>query len=137
MPLVGGGGAPNVAGGNPSGTGTTLNYIGEHVYANSGAILVDQSNPTLLDFTTAGTHYIVADIQMGQESTSGDDMRYQITFNGEVVMGIFMVNPTDVQPFQNPLRLIIPPLTRVQINADNLSSNTGRETYAVLTGRVY
>ena len=37
MALRGGGGAGNVAGGNPSGIGTSLNYVGDHVYAFSGS----------------------------------------------------------------------------------------------------
>ena len=40
MALIGGGGAGNVAGGNPSGTGTSLNYIGDHCYAYSGDVIV-------------------------------------------------------------------------------------------------
>ena len=38
MALVGGGGAGNIAGSNPAGTGTSLNHIGDHVYANSGQL---------------------------------------------------------------------------------------------------
>ena len=47
-----GGGNP-VGGGSPASTGNNLNYIGQHVYANSGIISVD-GNPgkVLLSFTS-------------------------------------------------------------------------------------
>ena len=38
MPLVGGGGSPNVTGANPAGTGGGLNYIGNHCYAFRGHV---------------------------------------------------------------------------------------------------
>ena len=139
MPLVGGGGAANTAGGtNPAGTGSGLNYIGEHVYANSGGIAATNANDTLLDFTTGGEAYIVAEIQIGSETGSGDDFRYSILFNGEAIMDNYANNTYQTNPnFGYPMRLIIPGQTRVQVKADNLSVSTARTTYATLTGRVY
>ena len=60
MALVGGGGAPNVAGSNPAGTGTGLNYVGDHAYVSSG--LIDSgttTETTMVEFTTASESYIV------------------------------------------------------------------------------
>ena len=45
MALVGGGGAPNVAGSNPAGVGSSLNYVGNLVYAYSGDITLNASLP--------------------------------------------------------------------------------------------
>ena len=59
MALVGGGGAPNVAGSNPTGTGTGLNYIGDHAYAYSGEVDNNGSSATTaLKFTT-GNEYVL------------------------------------------------------------------------------
>ena len=64
MALIGGGGAGNVAGGaNPSGTGTSLNYIGNHAYANSGVIQTETSAAPHLNFTTGG-EYIVGELEL-------------------------------------------------------------------------
>ena len=60
MPLVGGGGAPNVAGSNPAGTGTSINYVGDFVYGYSGSMTVDDTETTMLEFTT-GSELIVAE----------------------------------------------------------------------------
>ena len=139
MPLVGGGGAPNVSGGaNPSGTGSGLNYVGNHVYAMSGTVAADDNNRTLLDFTTGGSSYIVAELQIGSDSGSGDDFRYSVLFNNLSIMEIY-AQRTD-QGFPNfgiPFRFIIPAETRVTIKANNITTGTNRDTYATLVGRVY
>ena len=60
MPLVGGGGAGNIAGGNPAGTGTSLNYIGNHAYAYSGNFSsTGTDDTTYLEFDLALNQYIV------------------------------------------------------------------------------
>ena len=59
MPLVGGGGAGNTAGSNPSGTGSGLNYLGtsrsdkrDNFSGYSGAVVVNNSTATMLEFKT-------------------------------------------------------------------------------------
>ena len=53
MPLVGGGGAGNVAGSsNPAGTGTGLNHVGNFAYAYSGIRNIDNTITNLLEFNT-------------------------------------------------------------------------------------
>ena len=139
MALVGGGGAGNVAGGaNPAGTGSGLNYVGHHVYAISGSIEADNSNTTLLDFTTGGTSYIVAHLQIGSDAGSGDDFRYSVLFNGEAIMDSYAQRTDQNFPdFGFPFKFIIPPETRVTIKANNITSATGRSTYATIMGEVY
>ena len=61
MALVGGGGAGNVAGSNPAGVGSNLNYVGNLVYAYSGDITLNANLPnptTLLEFTTGAELYL-------------------------------------------------------------------------------
>jgi hypothetical protein len=138
MALIGGGGAGNVSGGNPSGTSGGLNYIGNHVYGNSGGIGADNSNKTLMEFTTAGDHYIVAQISLGSEAGSGDDFRYSILFNGETIMDVYaQATVQDFPDFGRPIKIVIPSQTKVEIKADNIGSANERITYVTLTGRVY
>ena len=61
MPLVGGGGSPNVAGSSPSSTGKTLQTIGDFAYAMSGQVQVT-TNTNLLEFDT-GSYLFVGTIQ--------------------------------------------------------------------------
>ena len=68
MALVGGGGASNVAGSNPAGVGSSINYVrtdeGNFAYAFSGDVVdagTGSANTTMLDFTT-GNETIMAEI---------------------------------------------------------------------------
>ena len=133
------GGAGNfVAGANPSGTGSNLNYLGKHVYAVSGSVQADNNNTTLLDFTTGGNSYIVAELQIGSDTGSADDYIYSVEFNGEIIMTTYAQRIDQGFPdYGFPFKFIIPPQTRVTIKADNQSSATGRSTYAAIIGRVY
>jgi hypothetical protein len=134
MALVGGGGAPNVGGGNPVGTGSSINYIGNHAYANSGPIAVAQADTTQLDFTT-GSQYIVAKFRFNTESTD-DDIRFQVNFDGQTVQG-YTIGSSNNHAFHSALDLLIPPYTHVTTTGYNESSSSGRTTYASITGRVY
>ena len=63
------GGNPT-GGANPTGIGKTINYIGNHAYAYSGLIGIDDGAPVMLDFTT-GNSYITATFDYGNSTTSG------------------------------------------------------------------
>ena len=135
MPLVGGGGAPNVSGGaNPSGTGSSINYIGNHAYANSGAVTVAQSDTIQLIFTT-GSQYIVAKFRFNTEATD-DDIRFQVNFDSQTVQG-YTIGSSNNHAFHSALDLLIPPYTHVTTTGYNESSSSGRTTYASISGRVY
>jgi len=139
MALIGGGGSGNVAGGNPSGTGGSLNYIGDHVYANSGSVSVPTAETSLIDTTTGGNSYILADIQLSSIDKVSDDFDLKIKINGEVVYGL-QIDNTGYQAFlygMSPIQLILPPQTRIEITLTNISQDVGREWFCTITGRVY
>ena len=93
MALVGGGGAPNVAGSNPTGTGTGLNYIGDHAYAYSGEVDNDGSSATTaLKFTTGNEyvlgqmHFIIYRKRHARRSLytkNNDEAVYALSLNGK------------------------------------------------------
>ena len=142
MPLVGGGGSPNVAGagGNPSGVGNTLNYIGEHAYAYSGAIDVDDNATSLLKFTTGGLYvkgkfqpqYMVANAGAGSE-----DYRFAVKFDNQEVSVTLIAEATDRDAFYSKVDLIIPPFTTVEVTAQNVTDNNARAVGAIITGWVF
>tara|TARA_Y100000296_G_scaffold72355_1_gene88659 strand:+ start:107 stop:517 length:411 start_codon:yes stop_codon:yes gene_type:complete len=134
MPLVGGGGAGNTAGSNPAGTGTTLNYIGDHAYAMSGGIDVPQTITTLLNFSTSNT-YVVAEFTFGNSSGSGDDMEYEVSIDSQKVLSV-AVSGANAMPPNKPV-ILLPPYSNVLVTGFNLSSNTPREVFAVIAGRAY
>jgi len=134
MPLVGGGGAGNVAGGNPSGTGSSLNYIGEHCYAYSGKVASSATAFNLLDFTT-GNSYILADLTCFYAvQGSGSDMQFTVKLNGEAIGQFNLTDSNDLTEF--PVPFLIPSFSRFQIEQDNLAGGT-EPVAATIVGRVY
>ena len=136
MPLVGGGGAPNTAGSNPAGTGCGFNYLGEHAYAYSGTVAVGGSLTTMLDFTTGFSSYWVGDFRIEGEfdDVAGSTIQVKVIMDGQTIM---LAKTTEDRYGDRPeIRLIIPPTTKVEIQA---LQNTGGDLdfQAILVGRVY
>jgi hypothetical protein len=136
MTLVGGGGAGNIAGSNPAGTGTSLNYIGNHAYASSGVVSVNNVESALLRFST-GNEYIRAIIQFnGGASGGGDNYVYRVKYDSQIIQEYVTNSNTDDSPNQK-LNLIIPPYTNVECTAVNASDDSSNDQIVSLSGRVY
>jgi len=144
MALIGGGGAGNVAGGNPSGTGTGLTYVGDHCYAYSGGIgsSVLSSIGTMLSFDT-GSSYILGNLIVtgstntaGASPTGGIDSFY-LKINGELVMAIKSETNTENSPTNYTVPILLPPQSSILVEG---ISNTGNDAWvltASISGRVY
>jgi len=137
MALVGGGGAGNTAGSNPTGTSKGVSYIGDHVSGISGVIAVPGSETTLMEFNTASQSYILAQIQILNASGSNDDMTYKVYLNDEIVGEWYYTTAANQPEPANPYYLIIPGSSSVKVTALNNQSSSGRNHTATLTGRVY
>ena len=140
MPLIGGGGAGNTAGGNPSGTGTSLNYIGNHVYGYSGAIALDgtTNDNTYMLFTT-GPQYIVGTVQFNNldEGAGTDDMVCKIFFDNQIVQSYSVGSSNIYTSPDNTIPVLIPPFTTVKITIKDLTQASTIENIVSLVGRVY
>ena len=119
--------------------GKSLNIISNHAYAYSGSIgLAQNTDTTMLDFTT-GKEYIIGNLAvqgdfngMGSTATS-----LTIKLNGiAIVASITSAGNDAVAPFDYPLKLMIPPLSTVEVI---LSKADGGTDYlqVLFTGRVY
>jgi hypothetical protein len=141
MPLIGGGGAGNVAGGsNPSGIGSVLNYVGDHVYAYSGTFAATTSAQTTLEFTT-GPEYIVGQMVTNGAilfSTAGGlKSAFQISLNGQIVAITQIDNQIDHSPGPPTIPLILAPFTKVKVEVDSDDNNANVFSTTMFTGRVY
>lgn len=139
MALVGGGGAGNVAGGNPSGTGTSLNYIGDHAYGYSGDIVINNETSTALQFTT-GSSYIVGHHFFSYDANaigSNKTIGYQISFDDQIIVQMKGYNNAGypITDFET-LPMLIPPYTRVKIEHIT-TQDSSVSTFSTVTGRVY
>ena len=144
MPLVGGGGAGNIAGGsNPAGTGTTLNYIGNHVYAYSGTFPSTNASQTMLEFST-GSEYIVGELTANGaiDFSSGNidagvASGYRISINGEVISQLKTDSGAEDMPSNSIQELVLAPFTDVKVELISGGTNTGFLNTTTFVGRIY
>jgi hypothetical protein len=140
MPLIGGGGAGNTAGSNPTGTSSGLNFVGESCYAFSGSFGVLDSAQTLLEFDT-GNKTIKATIgccgPVNPASIgAGSIGLFRIYLNGLTVAQVKIGSSDEAQPCQEEQTIIIPPYTTVKVDNIDLISNDAWKIQAYLTGTV-
>jgi hypothetical protein len=137
MALVGGGtgGAANTI--NPTGTGTSLNYVGDYAYAYSGLVPCDNNETTLLKFTTASS-IITAEVLLNyaEDAAHTEDYVFKIKVNSEIIM-MFLYDGAKLQNPPQPIPMIIAPFADVEITATNISDTDARTLAAMVTGRVY
>ena len=141
MALIGGGGAGNVAGSsNPSGTSSGLHYIGDFVYANSGAIAAAETATTQLEFSTGANRLVLAEIAFNgsvsqSDEETGNSCIFLLSLNSEVISMVKVDTLQEDMPANFILPVLIPPQSNVKITA--LSSNTVGETSVNIVGRHY
>ena len=131
-----GGGNP-VSSSNPAGTGTSLNYIGNYAYAYSGTVSVpsDQSEGTLLNFTT-GNSFIVARFQPFMVSDTSNKLRFIININSELTYQT-VLNIASPYQVADELEILLPPYSTILITASNQSASSSKDVGCVITGEVY
>ena len=141
MALVGGGGAGNVAGSNPTGTGTILNYIGDHCFAFSGFLATSNNEVTHLEFDT-GLQYIVSEItcvgSVKQADIPDGDHSVFILYMNDEAVGMWKVSTiAEGMPTVLTVPTLIPPYTKVKITCDSYNPGADYFTQVQLVGRVY
>jgi len=139
MALIAGAGNP-VGGSSPAGTGTGLNFVGDHAYAYSGTIQGSTTSVTALAFNTQGV-YIIGDFQINMPSTYGTQATLvgwmRISFNDEVV-SIVTVGLVDADSQTTGKQsMLIPPYTNVTVEVVCDDNQAARLTAATFNGRVY
>jgi hypothetical protein len=140
VPLVGGGSAGNpVGGGAPAGTGTSLNYTGDHAYGYSGQLSVTNNPVTGLQFSTPYNSYVEANVQVLWTTTggeyTGDDALVLVYVDNEVVSGI--LTSSAHKNASELLKIILPAGSNVKVTINNAGSTTEHYGYLSVTGRVY
>ena len=105
-------------------------------YAYSGEVDIDNAATTMLEFQT-NSEYLISKIQIMNGTTSNEDFKYFVYYNGIVVARWhFLYASTIHQSMPNVLNLVIPPFTTVKIAGENETSGTGRNHTAVVTATV-
>ena len=122
-----------------SSTGLTLNYIGEHCYAYSGNVSVNNVETTLLLFDT-GSSLVVSQVQFRYASSGTaeitEDFSFRLYLNDEFIMSSRAKADTEWFAEQF-VRLIISPYTTVKVTFDSDDTVADRVSTGSLTGRIY
>jgi len=112
--------------------GPGIRYAGNWVYAYSG-MFPSAAPSTYLDFTT-GDGLIVAKFNLLYFTDAGDNAEYTIKLNDIAVFGAFATSATTPPMGLNPVRIILPPFTKVE-GIGSVGNN--RTLGFLMTGRVY
>jgi len=131
----GGGGGPVGVSNSFTGTAGTLELVGNHCFAYSGAFdITDTSEHQLLSFTT-GNYYSVVDFTFWRRSWEDDDIAFYVKMNGTQVLAyiarVSEPQGTNIQP------VIMPPFTQIDAYVDKQQHNYDSKVGINITGRVY
>jgi len=134
----GGGGGPVGVANSFTGVAEQLEIAGNFAYAYSGAVEVPNSATDLLSFTT-GNFTFVGRIYTGycSQTLIVDDMTFGVFLNGALISARIL--DTSKEASYNQLQyftIIIPPYTEVLVQCTNVSSPTGRDMCAIMTGEI-
>ena len=132
-----GGGNP-VSGSNPTGIGSSINYIGKHAYASSGIINVDNNETDLLKFSVASGQYVVATFYFNMIQAQGEQYLYKIYVNEQVINGYNAPGGSDtVTSADNPIQVLLAPNDEVRATAQNSQTTAARDQIVSMVGEVY
>ena len=140
MPLVGVSGAGNIAGSNPAGTGSGLNYAGNLCYAYSGGFGESQSPQTALDFTTGG-ELIKGVMQFNcfvgeTDPSAGSRGSCTISMDSQVIAIIKADGLSETTPSSELQALVIPPFTHITAVIDSTGTTSTNKGTVIFTGEI-
>ena len=118
-------------------TGKGIRYIGNWAYAYSGEVASSATDfVTLLEYTT-GSGLIDFEWEYDYSSNSGDDAGFRLQLNDITVASIFVNGGVTTPSDERQHRIIIPPFTKVRMQARNQSNNETIFFFGRMSGRVY
>jgi len=144
MGLDGGGaGGGGILGVSNSFTGPAeaLEIIGNHAYAYSGEILVNNNTVTMFEFTS-GNYYFFGTFTYGVDqngSLYGSKLiGFTVEMNGSKIMQLVTQTTTTMTmlDFDNNYNILIPPYTSVKVESET-TNTTDVPTYGMFVGEIY
>jgi hypothetical protein len=132
-----GGGNP-VGGSNPSGIGSSINFIGNHVYGYSGTVTSSTgTTKTMLEFVVPSNSYIDATIQFGSsQQRFNDDEVINMYIDDQLAAGMLFNNNYERAELDS-FQVILAPDARVKIEVVKQSGTADVPFLAWIRGRVY
>jgi hypothetical protein len=117
--------------------GKTLNYIGDHAYAFSGLINVQNTDDTFLLFDTS-SEYMVGHFQCYNGSNTAEQIRWDIFFNDILIIQFNQEGRGSAFRGQGADQdIVIPPFTQVKVTGLNSGSSVDVNGFVAFTGKIY
>ena len=117
-------------------TGQALQFTNDNKYcwAYSGVLAIDNTESTMLEFTT-NSEYIIAEFNFTTTERTGDQLFGNIFMNELKLATSWSGLSTGNAEPSYPVKLIIPPFTILKVTGDNITA-AAREFAVTMTGKV-
>ena len=135
-----GGGNP-VSGGTPTGTGTILSYVGNHVSGHSGVVTINNVETTMIQSIIPSNNYVIVKIQgfyavAGDTTELQDDYRFRVSVDDELLLSFqYKANNEFFGP-EFPKLLVVGGST-LKVTCTNVTDTSSNDMGCIITGRVY
>ena len=117
-------------------TGKGIRYVGNHCYAYSGIVAVDNNETELIDTVTgAGYLKLFWDSSYSPNAYTTDRYTFKLYLNDLLTHAEFHYD-NNIETM-GITRVLIPPLTKLKITAQNVTDTSSQDCLTILTGRVY
>ena len=122
-------------------TGLGIRYVGEFAYCFSGTFEAATAAATMFAFTS-GSGVIVGEFTFNAQTRIGSAVEggisaFEVQFNDLVVSLVKVDSAAHDMPTQAFQKLIIPPLTKVQVRVISAEDTANELLTATFSGRVY
>jgi len=114
-----------------------INYIGNHAYAYSGSVAVNNNETTMLEFRIGG-QYIISKIQFNYIEPDSDNIQYKVYINDQVVQA-FQSDANNLSHLfpDSVLHILVGPYSSIKMTAENVTGSSTRPQIVSFLGRVY
>jgi len=123
------------------GTQKGLSVIGSHCYAYSGLSASSTTEKNVLEFNSGDDYIVGAFTFTGGATlttvTSGNTSVWRITLNGELIALVKTETTNEDMPSSEIFKIVLPPLTYIQIGLISDQNDGAMFNSASLTGRIY
>jgi len=121
-------------------TGRGIRYVGEYAYAYSGQYPAESSTQIVLEFESgsgliSGT--FSCNVFLQYDNVSVRQGAFLISFNDIIIAGLTASDANEDMPATVTQKLIIPPFTKVKVEAIASSGDSDNFATVNFTGRVY
>ena len=119
---------------------SALRYIADFAYIYSPNLTISNSAQTILEFVTGAGVWNSRFHFLGpmdfDDPANGKISAFEVTLNNEVV-AVVKCDNAGQENYQEKIRLILPPFTRVRVRVDSNDTSVDFGTNVLVTGRVY